>query len=200
MGFTSPALAQASMITQTAGVFTSGIGSFFGAKSQQSSLDAQAGLAETNARIAEMGAQSALQQGQQQVGALTMRAGNIKASQRASMAANGIDIGEGNAGEVQASTDIMKEVDSNQIQANAVRSAWGYRTQATNYQNEALVKRATADGISPFGAAASTLLTGAGSVANSWYRLKKPGALDQQELAKQGAEDFTKGWTPSNYG
>ena len=47
--------------------------------------------------------------------------------------------------------------------ANAVRSAWGYRTQAVNFENEALTKRATAGAINPFGSAAGSLLGSAAS-------------------------------------
>lgn len=92
--------------------------------------------AKVNAQIAEMGAQSVLAQGQQQVASLTLRAGQMKSTQRAAMAANGIDLGVGNAAEVQASTDIMKEIDKNQIEENALRTAWGYRTQAVAAQIE----------------------------------------------------------------
>jgi hypothetical protein len=101
-------LAQAAMFSQIGGALSSAIGSYYSAQSQKNNLRFQSDIAGINARIAELGAQSALNQGQQQVGALTLKAGQIKSSQRAAMAANGIDLGEGNAAEVQASTDIMK--------------------------------------------------------------------------------------------
>ncbi|BCB27057.1 phage protein [Sulfurimicrobium lacus] len=173
MGFNSTQLAQASLVTQIGGAATSAVGSYYGAKSQVSSMQFQAGMADINTRIAELGAQQELYKGQQQTGTLTMKAGQIKSSQRAAMAANGIDLGEGNAAEVQASTDIMKEVDKNTIEANAVRSAWGYRTQGVNYQNDALVKRAGADSISPFASAATSLLGSASGVAGSWYNYSR---------------------------
>ena len=66
----------------------------------------------------------------------------------------------------------------NTLTANAVRSAWGYRTQAVNFENEALTKRATAGAISPFGSAAGSLLGSAATVAGSWYSLNKVGALN----------------------
>ena len=159
------------------GAATGAIGSYFGAATQKATLKGQAAVADTNARIAELGAQSALNQGQQQVGALTLKAGQLKSSQRATMAANGIDLGVGSAAEIQASTDIMQEIDANTLTANAVRSAWGYRTQAVNFQNEALTKRATAGAISPFGSAAGSMLGSAATVAGSWYSLNKSGAL-----------------------
>ena len=173
MGIPTAQLAQLSMVGQIGGMATSAIGSYFSAGAQKAALQGQAAIADTNARIAELGAQSALNQGQQQVGALTRRAGQLKGTQRATMAANGIDLGEGNAAEIQASTDIMKEIDKNTVEANAVRSAWGYRTQAVNFQNEALMKRAGADSISPMSAMATSLLGSAGGVAGSWYQWRK---------------------------
>ncbi len=177
MGIPSAQLAQASLIGQIGGSFTSAIGSYYSAATQKATLQGQAAVADINARISELGAQSALYQGQQQVGALTLKAGQLKSSQRAAMAANGIDLGVGSAAEIQASTDIMKEIDKNTLEANAMRNAFGYRTQAMNFENEALTKRATAGAISPFSSAAGSLLGSAASVAGSWYSLNKSGAL-----------------------
>jgi hypothetical protein len=157
------------------GALSSGIGSFYSAKTQKYQLQAQANMADTNARIAELGAQSALNQGQQEVGSLTLQAGKLKSTQRASMAANGIDLGVGNAAEVQASTDIMKEIDTNTVTANALRSAWGYRMQSTNFQNEALTARGASKSISPWMSGAGSLMTGAGQVAQNWYLMSKAG-------------------------
>lgn len=173
MGFTATQMASASAIMQTGGMVTSAIGSYNSAAISKINLNTQATLAESNARIAEMGAQSALLRGQKQAGALTLKAGQLKSRQRASMAANGIDLGVGNAAEIQASTDIMAEIDKNTIEANAVYEAFGYRSNAVNYQNDALMRRASASAISPFGAAASTLLGSAGSVASAWGNYAK---------------------------
>ena len=178
MGFSSGQMGAASLIGQIGGAASSAIGSYYSARTQKATLQGQADLADTNARIAELGAQSALLQGQQQVGALTLKAGHLKSSQRAALAANGVDLGVGNAAEIQASTDIMKEIDANTLTANAVRSAWGYRTQAVNFQNEALMKRAGAKSISPGMAATSSLLGGAGQVAGSWYAMNRAGAFN----------------------
>lgn len=161
------------LFLQIGGAASSAIGSYYSAATQKINLKTQANLADINARIAELGAQSALLQGQQQVGALTLNAGRLKSRQRAALAANGVDLGEGNAVEIQASTDIMKTIDADTLEANAVRTAWGMRTQATNYQNEALAARATAGAISPGMSAVSSLLGSAGSVASSWYQYSK---------------------------
>ena len=82
MGFSSSQLASASLIGQIGGGVTSAIGSYYSAATQKATLQGQAAVADVNARIAELGAQSALYQGQQQVGALTLKAGQLKSSQR----------------------------------------------------------------------------------------------------------------------
>lgn len=159
---------------QAAGMASGAVGSFYSARMSKRKLAFEAGMADINARLAETGAQQELFKGQAEVGALTLQAGQLKSRQRTAMAANGIVMGEGSAAEIQASTDIMAAIDKNTIEANAVRSAWGLRTQGANYQSEAIAKRGTAGSISPFSAGASSLLTSAGRVASSWYQFTKP--------------------------
>jgi hypothetical protein len=103
------------------------------------------------------------------------------------LAANGVDLGEGSAANILTTTDVMGEIDANTIAGNAVRSAWGYRTQAVNQTNQALTSRTAAGAINPGQAGFTSLLTGAGSVASNWYRYDKAGAFDD-------AKKTIKGW------
>lgn len=175
MGYTAGTMGTAGMTLMGAGAATSAIGSYYGAQSQQIGLESAANIAAINARQSELSAQQELLKGNTAVANVTARAGQIKASQTNAMAANGIALGQGSASEVLASTDLMKERDVNTITANAVRSAWGYRTQETNFQNDALTKRAGADAISPFTSGATSLLGSAGGVARNWYSQQKVG-------------------------
>ena len=147
------------------------------AKANKSAFEFQSDMSKINARMAERSAQSMLFQGQQQIASLTLRSGKVKSAQRVAMAANGIDLGEGNAVEVQATTDLMTEIDKNTIEANALRSAWGYRTQGVNASNQALMSGVSADSISPNSAASSTLMSSAGNVAQQWYTMNKSGRI-----------------------
>src|SRR5690606_8003924 len=178
MGFSAGAMGTAALGAQVAGAAMSTVGSFFGAKSQASNLKSQARIADINARIADLGAESALEQGKGEVARLTLQAGQLRGRQRTALAANGVDLGAGSAAEIQASADILKDIDVDTIRANASRSAWGHRTQATNSRNQGLMARATASGISPFASAASTLLSSATSVATSWYAMQQGGMFD----------------------
>jgi len=151
-----------------AGAASSMVGSYYDAQSRKSRMAYQARMAELNAQLEEKSAQAVLRKGEQQAGQLSLKAGQVKSSQRTRLAANGVDLGVGSAAEQLATTDVMKEIDMNTIQSNAIASAWGHRVQGTNYSNEALMSRTSADSISPTMSAASSLLGSAGSVASSW--------------------------------
>jgi len=156
-----------------AGSVMSVIGAFAGAQAQRSSLAFQADMARINQAIAESNARGALMAGQREVQRSQLATAQMKSTQEAGMAANGIDIGEGSAARVRTSTDFMGQVDANTIAANALRAAYGYRTQATNFGIDATMKDASAQAVSPLVAAGTSMLTGAGRVASSWYALVK---------------------------
>lgn len=174
-GKTMNSAAWAGLLSQGIGLAGSVFGSFYSAKSQKIQARLQADLAEHNARMAEMGARQALFAGQRHAAARSLQAGQLLSAQKAAQAASGVDLSVGSAAEVRAGTELFKEADVNQIEANALMQAWGYRTQAADYRAQAGMAKSSAP--SPALAAASTLLTGAGSVADSWYRLQKSWAL-----------------------
>lgn len=208
MGFNPATMGPAALALQVGGALTSTVGSFYGAKTQAanlrgqaSSMQSQARIADINARLSELSAQSALEQGKQEKARLTLQTGQLKGRQRAALAANGVDLGVGSAVEIQASTELMKEIDVNTIKANALRNAWGYRTQGVNFQTQAAslrgqagVASATAKGINPMGTAATTLLGGAANVASSWYTLNKAGAFDAPQFDSIDQLANSNGW------
>lgn len=173
-----------SLSLQTAGVISGAIGGFYSARMTKNQLDFEASMARINARMAELGARSAFEKGHKEVANLTMQAGQLKSRQRASMAANGIDLGEGNAAEVQASTDLMREIDKQTLEENAIRSAWGYRTEAANLESSAMMKEGSAAGISPLMSGATSLLTSAGKVASNWYEMSQPSDSASRQIRR----------------
>ena len=84
---------------------------------------------------------------------------------------------------------MLGEIDKNTIHANAVREAWGYRANVTNYQNDALLKTAAGDAVSSGMAAGTSLLTSAGSIASNWYQLGKSGGGEQPLSNGSGYKD-----------
>jgi hypothetical protein len=94
-------------------------------------------VGEINARLAELAAETEMTRGQNEYGSYTFKVGRLKSTQRANLAANGVDLGVGSAAEVLTSTDMMREIEGQVIVSNAVRSAWGYQTQASIYRAKA---------------------------------------------------------------
>lgn len=110
------------------------LGSLGSAFSQAQAFGAQADFQkqvyDINSKIAEYQATDALKQGERAVETHKRETRSLIGSQRVSMAAQGIDIEDGSALDVQASTRTMSDLDVVTIRSNAYRQAWGYKTQA----------------------------------------------------------------------
>lgn len=166
-------IASISPILSTFGAINSAIGSYYQAQAQKNNLRFQADMAKINAQIAEGNAQATMLAGQRQAQNVMMRGAQMKSAQKTGFAANGVDLGSRSALNVLTTTDYMTETDRNTIEANAIRAAWGYRTQSINDRNTSLLAGTAADQISPMGSGVSSLLGNSGRVAESWYKYSK---------------------------
>jgi len=160
--------------------------------SQRNTLNFQAKMSEINAGLGKINAQQyeyaaadTLLAGQRREQMIRLKGAQTKASQKVSMSANGIDIGASDSADrILASTEFVTESDALTINASAQQQASSLRMQregalmgVTNQQNDALLRRAAADGISPDMAFTSSLISGAGQVASSWYTMNRQGAF-----------------------
>lgn len=184
---TQQAFAQAGPMLAVFGAINSAVGSYYQAqaaeyqyKSQASNLAFQSDMAKINQRRAEFQAYTIMEAGARQIGAQTMKAGQVKGAATASMAARGIQLGVGSAAEVIATTDLMKEIDTLTLNTSRVRAAEEAKMQAVNYGTQASMlgvsasnALATAGSISPFGSAMTSLLGSASSLSSAWYQNRK---------------------------
>lgn len=152
------------------GAGMSAYGSYQSSKANKAAMSYQAGVSANNAQIAEWQAQDALQRGQTAEGQSRLRTAQLKGSQRARLAANGVALDEGSALNVLNDTDYQGEQDALTIRNNASKEAWAYRNQASGMTSDSLLLQGQSDATSPAAAGFGSLLTGAGSVASSWYR------------------------------
>jgi hypothetical protein len=113
-------------------------------------------IAKYNADVANYSAEDAMKRGSIEADQQRARARQIAASQRAAMGASGVESDTGTFGKVLEQTATMGELDARTIEANAMREAWGLRSQAKISQYEG-ASRAQAGGLEAFG----TLLGGA---------------------------------------
>lgn len=141
-----------------AGIGLSALGSYNQKKADNAYLKYQASMNRINARLANMSAESALRQGEKQQANIMMQTAKLKGAQKTGYAAGGIDLASRSVQNVLNETDYLGEVDRNQAAANALTNAWGYRLQATDFENNANILQSQRQ--SPWGAALSTAVGG----------------------------------------
>jgi len=151
--------AAASLATTAAGSAASAYGSYQAAK-------AKAEAAKFNAKVGERQAQDALVRGNIRAARIEAKGTRVKASQKAALAANGVDVGFGTALDILTGTDIQVETDAALARYNAEREAYGYRTQAA-------LDRFRAGSQHPLLAGTTTLLNGVPKVARSYYQYQQ---------------------------
>ena len=150
------------------GAVTRSIGSYQTSSAEKQSTAYQASIAANNAILAQDKATSAENVGQQQVQDQDLKTAQTFGMQRANLAANGVDLGEGSATDILASTKMMGNRDAATIQDNAMRQAWGYQTQAADFQSNATALTNISNSIRPGNAALSSLVNSAPMVSNAW--------------------------------
>lgn len=183
MAMTSADYGYASLISQGVAATINAFGSIGVTKHNNAIAQSQANIARLNAQMMERQAQGVLRSAEKAIVTKTMQAGQVKSTQRARLAANGIAVGVGSAAEVQASTDIIKEIDKNQLKTNAVADAWGYRMKAVGYEGDALMAMAKKQSAGlNFGA---TLLSGASQIANNYMLMGAYGVFDEATTTKK---------------
>ena len=145
---------------------------FVSGKTQKYVGKKQAEIAENNRQMAQMSAESAYRQGENQMAQLTYKAGQVKAKQRVAMGANGVVIGSGSTAEVLASTETLKKLDMNTVKLNAISSSWGYKSQGIQASNAGSIAKIMGDyaGKSTVCVMAANLMDKGTIVADRWQK------------------------------
>jgi hypothetical protein len=141
------------------------IGTGVGAVGAIAGAQAQAAAATYKQKQEAMLSEDALKRGAQAEEAQRRKASALAGRQRAVLAASNIDIGSGSALKVQSDTATLSELDANVIQDNAKREANFHQANSDLAGMEASSAR-TAGVIGAF----STVLGGASSLADKWYK------------------------------
>lgn len=142
------------------------------AEGQKDMAKYQADVAEKNAETDEFRAQQAATIGSVQEERNRAKVRQLAGTQRANLAASGIDLGSGTALDMVSETYTMGEADALTVRFNAMNEAWGYRTQAVNSRNDARMAR--------FGgkqAVRGTYLTTAANLGGTAYQAYASGAF-----------------------
>lgn len=149
------------------------MGAYANARALEAQGYAQRQAFEMNAKFAEFNAKQALERGDEAAKAYKDHVNKTIGTQRASYAAQGVDVNSGSAMEVQKQTAELGAQDVLTIKNNAWREAWGMRVEAGNSRIQAQYAESTANAT-----ARATLLTGglqAGAQGASGYSKYKYG-------------------------
>lgn len=92
----------------------------------------QQSIANYNANVAEQQALDAQRRGIMEAGERRAQTRQQIGRQRTALAASGVDVSSGSALDIFADTAAYGELDAQTIQSNAMREAYGYRTQSSN--------------------------------------------------------------------
>lgn len=177
-----------------------GVSSAAGAYSQSQAQSAlgtyQKSVADTNASLAETQASDAIERGNVAASRQDMKTKQVVGSQRAGLAAQGVDVNSGSAMDVQGSTQAVGALDALTIKNNAWRTAWGYQAQAENYTTQGQFEKQSADA-----ASTQTLLTGGMQFLSSG--LKAAGSLKGKSSSVTdmgaGSGAFSGGFNSNDY-
>lgn len=160
-------------IAATIGSTVLGIGGQIAQGNENAALaNYQAQVAANNQILANRAAQDAKARGDIAAANAQTSANSLLGRQKTALAANGVNVNQGTALDIQGNTKAVSENEALTIRSNAAREAYRYETEGANYGNEEAValSKAANDQSAIFGNALGTALTGGGSVADKWYK------------------------------
>lgn len=165
------ALAVTAIGTSVAAAGTAAYGAMQSSQATSAADAYQSQMATINQGIANTAAQNALLAGNVEQQQKANQENQLLGQQKVALAANGVDVNSGSSVSLESDTKAEGMMDQLTIQSNAQREAIGYQTQSLNYQGQAGLDEASSQNALSAGelSAGSSVLTGAGSVASSWY-------------------------------
>ncbi|QHI17191.1 hypothetical protein [Acinetobacter haemolyticus] len=118
-------------------------------KAAKAAYKQQAKIADINADLSDKQARTAIDSGRNQVEDYQRNVSAFKSSQINALADNGIDVSQGSAIDLLASTEMQAQSDIDTLRYNAALQSWGHRVEQTNFVNQARGLRTQANSINP---------------------------------------------------
>lgn len=132
----------------------------------------QAAVSRNNAMIAEWNAKDVARRGEQDLIDHQRKTAALMGNQRATFAGRGIDMSEGSALNILSDTEYLSKQDELTLKDNTAKAVWQAKMQAYNEGSNAELLQMRSDAENPLFSGGASLLTGAGTVADRWYKYK----------------------------
>ncbi len=152
-----------------------------GAQRAQGSLERT--IANINAETLDAQAKDSIQLGEAEASALKRDARRLQSQQRAAMAANGVDVDEGTALEIQQDTALVASQDALQIRYNAARQAFGFKKDAGRERLQGKLAKAAGNNAAR-GSLISGGIAGARDLLRGAYEYEKDPYLFESQRPK----------------
>jgi hypothetical protein len=172
-------LAMISAAASVIGTGVSAVGQVQAGKAAQAAGDYNAAVARNNQIVAEQQAADAQRRGEVAETEQRRKVRMLTGTQRAALAASGVQLDQGTALDILGDTAAMGELDALTIRNNAEREAYGYRVQGVNFGAEAGLQTMRGQSAMTSGliGAGGTVLSGAGNVTDRWLTYNKLGIV-----------------------
>ena len=125
------------------------------AEARKKQAQFQSMISNYNAKILDFQAEDAYRRGEEDAQGYLKQGRQMQGTQRAALAAQGVEVDSGSAADIQSETHVMTRMDARKIRNNAAREAFGFKTQAVQSRMEAAYGMQAAES-----GARGTLLTG----------------------------------------
>lgn len=146
-------------------------------QAQQDEANYQKAIMDRNAQIAELNAQDAERRGKIEEKQLRLKTAATIGQARSDLSGSGVLVDDGSPLDIQTDTAGWGEFDVQTQRWNTAKEVWNTRNQAANYSAQGqlyAMKGSNAASAGTWGAGGS-LLSGAGTVADKWYKYKEGG-------------------------
>jgi hypothetical protein len=150
------------------------------ANAMREQLAFQNKVLEINQKVSDSQFKDAIARGEEEVAANSGRARKILAAQTVALAAQGVDISQGAAADVQRETELLSAMDAVKIRNNAWREAYGFKVDAYNQALQGQIARvSTANqvrntlatgGLQAINSGVGGVLSGAQSIYTGYYK------------------------------
>lgn len=172
-------LAVVSAAASVIGTGVSAYGQVQAGQAAKAAGDYNAAVARNNQIVAEQQAADAQRRGEVAETEQRRKVRMLAGTQRAALAASGVQLDQGTALDILGDTAAMGELDALTIRNNAEREAYGYRVQGVNFGAEAGLQTMRGQSAMTSGliGAGGTVLSGAGNVTDRWLTYNKLGIV-----------------------
>lgn len=155
------------------------VGDVLGGQSQASAAKYNAAVAQMNKKAALTNAAMVGEAGSEQAAIQSQKTRGEVGAIKTNQAAGGVSVDSGSAVDTRVSAEELGKLDALTIRSNAAKEAYGYQTQAANFEAESELDKAEASHDLEAGwiKGAGTLIGGGADAGSSWEKLQMAGAI-----------------------